>query len=536
MNLTIILHIVEAKDLFANDSNGYSDPFVVIPDEQPGITNLPKKGFKTQKLKKTLNPVWNEQFTLECNLSRRSDIKIEVYDDNLLSKKVLIGQCTLNLEWMCGRKIKFHEEWLDLSVMKKDKQTKQYNEITKGQLHIRVELPPEPLAYPNRSIRTNTMFQPGSWIPILEDVVNVGLGWDFTGEETFDLDGSVTAFDYGLNPIESVYFSSLEGIGGSVKHHGDNLTGEGEGDDEVITIGLDRVPENVKLLAVAVNSYKSNNLIKAKSGYIRLYTNTTGLGKYILAKSKDCIGLLLGVFERDNSNNRWFFQVMVDPIEGNMITNSYDSLKELLKTYDNNFIEETICKYIPLHPFPNEIVFQTNSWIPITSQLTYIGLGWDIQRGMVYDLDASIIVFDTNNQIIDTIYHKHTKSSDGTIYHHGDNKNGNGDGDDEIISINFSKLNSNISSMAVIINSFKGNVLSGIKGGFIRLFNEKGPIGCHLLNEGRECTGILLGLFKKDLNNGNWYFQVMIDNINGIDANESVPDVINSLNRYTLNV
>ncbi|OUM61825.1 hypothetical protein PIROE2DRAFT_69562 [Piromyces sp. E2] len=538
MNISLDLHIIEARDLFANDSNGFSDPFVVIPGNQPGISNIPSKGYKTHKKKKTLNPEWNEIFILNFDdLGRHSDIKIEIYDDNLLSKAVLIGECTLNLEWLCGTKIKVHEEWLDLFVKVKDKTTKQKKEVMKGQIHIKIVLPPEPLTNPNPNIQTNNLFQPGSWVPVLEDVVNVGLGWDFTeGEETFDLDGSVTAFDYNLNPIESVYYGNLSGISGSVLHHGDNLTGEGEGDDEVVTIGLDRVPDNVKLLAVTVNSYKSNSLIKAKSGFIRLYTNTTGLGKYILSRSKDCIGLMLGLFERDNSNNRWFFQVMVDPIEGNTVINSYDSMKELLKVYDKNFIEETICKYIPLHPLPNEIVFQTNSWIPINSQLIHVGLGWDIQRGLMYDLDASIIIFGTDNQIIETIYHKNKKTKDGTIYHHGDNKNGNGDGDDELISINFPKLDSNIGSMAVVINSFKGNPLSGVKGGFIRLFYDKGPIGCHLLNEGRNCTGILLGLFKRDVNTGNWFLQVMIENINGIDANESIPDVINLLNRYTLNI
>lgn len=533
MVTTLILHIIEAKDLYAHDSNGLSDPFVVI-DKQPSILNIMKK-FKTNIIKKTLNPVWNEEVILDCNLEKCSDIKFEVYDNNLITKDVIIGECVLNLEWMCGNKIKFHEEWLDLSLMEKDKHTKQKNKIMVGKLHIKIEVLPKPLTYPNQHIKTNTLFQPGSWIPVLEDIVNVGLGWDFTGEERFDLDASVTAFDYDLNPIESVYYGNLSGIGESVLHHGDNLTGEGEGDDEVITIGLDRVPENVKLLAVSVNSYKENNMIKAKSGFIRLYTNTTGLGKYILSKSKDCIGLLLGLFERDNSNNRWFFQVMIDPIEGNVVTSSYDSMKELLKTYDKNFIEETIINYIPLHPIPNEIVFETKTWIPIISQLTYVGLGWDIQKGLVYDLDSSIIVFDVNNQIVETIYHKNTKSEDGTIYHHGDNKNGNGDGDDELISINFPKLDSDISSMAVILNNFKGNVLSGIKGGFIRLFNDKGPIGCHLLNEGIECTGLLLGLFRKDLNTGNWFFQVMIDNINGIEATESIPDVINLLNNYMLN-
>ncbi|ORX79226.1 hypothetical protein BCR32DRAFT_281603 [Anaeromyces robustus] len=535
MPTNLILHIIEAKDLLVNDSNGLSDPYVVIPDKQPGISNIPKKGLKTQIIKKTLNPVWNKQFNLNCDLEKNSDIKIEVYDDNFITKDVLIGECILNLEWMCCCKIKFHEEWIDLYVYKKDKQTKRKEKKMKGKIHIKIEVPPQPLTYPNQNIETNYILQPGNWIPILEDIVNVGLGWDFTEEERFDLDASVTAFNYNLDPITSIYYNNLSGLNKSVLHHGDNLTGEGDGDDEVITIGLDRVPDNVKLLAVTINSYRENSIIKAKSGFIRLYTNTTGIGKYILSRSKDCIGLLLGLFERDNSNNRWFFQVMIDPIEGNVVTKSYDSMKVLLKAYDKNFIEETINNYIPIHPIPNEIIFEYNSWIPVTSQLTFIGLGWDIKKGMIYDLDASIIIFDMNNNISETIYHKNMKSVDGTIYHYGDNKTGNGDGDDEIISINFPELNSNIGSMAVILNSFKGTPLTGIKGGFIRLFNEKGPIGCHLLNESRECTGLLLGLFRKDVNTGNWFFHVMVDNINGIYAKESIPDVINLLNNYIYN-
>jgi len=534
LTTTFALYIIEAKNLPAHDSNGFSDPFVVIPDNQPGILNLPKKGFKTHKIKKTLNPKWDQKYTLNCNLEKYSDIKFEVYDDNLLSKKVLLGECSINLEWLCAARVRIHDEWLDLYKYKKNKKTKQMEKLMQGQLHIKIELPQQPLTNPNTSVPTDNIFQPGCWIPILEDVVNVGLGWDFTNDEIFDLDASVTAFDCSLNPVESIFFRNLSGLNESILHHGDNLTGEGDGDDEVVTIGLDRVPEHVKLLAVAVNSYKGNSLIKAKSGFIRLYTNTTGIGKYILSRSKDSTGLLLGLFERDEIKNRWYFQVMLDPIEGREIRQSYDDIKELLENYDKNFVEETVNNYKPLHPFLNEIVFQTNSWIPITPEMTFIGLGWDIERGMVYDLDSSIIVFDTNNQIIETIYHKHKRSEDGMISHHGDNKTGYGDGDDEIISINFPELNKNISSMAVVLNSFKGNPLSGVRGGFMRLFNDKGPIGCHLLDGGRESTGLLLGLFKKDINTGNWFFQVMIDNIDGTDAVKSTPAVLNLLNHYRL--
>ena len=533
-NITLNLNIIEARDLLAHDSNGFSDPYVLITD-QPGLYNIPKKGLKTHTLKKTLNPVWNQTFTITCNPKTIPNIKFQVYDYNFITKDVVIGEGSINLEWMCGNKIKFHEEWIKLSLMKKDKKTKEYKKIIKGEIHISITLPLEPLTAPNQKIRTDYELIPGNWIPILEPIVNVGLGWDFTGGETFDLDASVTGFDNNFNPIESIYYSHLTGLNNSVLHHGDNLTGEGEGDDEVITIGLDRVPRNVTSLAVTVNSYSENSIIKAKSGFIRLYTNSNGIGKYTLSRSKDCIGLLLGLFERDISNlDRWYFRVMVDPIEGYQVTQSYESMKMLLKSYNKNFIDEAVNKYIPLHPLPYEIVFKTDIWIPIENQYTFVGLGWDFQRGMVYDLDASLIVFDMNNQIMEVIYHKNVKSQDGNIFHYGDNKTGRGEGDDEIISINFPHLNNNVSSMAVVVNSFKGNNLTGIRGGFIRLFYEKGPIGCYLLNEGRECTGLLLGLFRKDLNSGFWFFQVMIENINGIDANQSIPDVINLLNNYML--
>ena len=533
-NITLNLNIIEARDLLAHDSNGFSDPYVLITD-QPGLYNIPKKGLKTHTLKKTLNPVWNQTFTITCNPKTIPNIKFQVYDYNFITKDVVIGEGSINLEWMCGNKIKFHEEWIKLSLMKKDKKTKEYKKIIKGEIHISITLPLEPLTAPNQKIRTDYELIPGNWIPILEPIVNVGLGWDFTGGETFDLDASVTGFDNNFNPIESIYYSHLTGLNNSVLHHGDNLTGEGEGDDEVITIGLDRVPKNVTSLAVTVNSYKENSIINAKSGFIRLYTNSNGIGKYTLSRSKDCIGLLLGLFERDISNlDRWYFRVMVDPIEGYQVTQSYESMKMLLKSYNKNFIDEAVNKYIPLHPLPYEIVFKTDIWIPIENQYTFVGLGWDFQRGMVYDLDASLIVFDMNNQIMEVIYHKNVKSQDGNIFHYGDNKTGRGEGDDEIISINFPHLNNNVSSMAVVVNSFKGNNLTGIRGGFIRLFYEKGPIGCYLLNEGRECTGLLLGLFRKDLNSGFWFFQVMIENINGIDANQSIPDVINLLNNYML--
>ena len=118
--------------------------------------------------------------------------------------------------------------------------------------------------------------------------------------------------------------------------------------------------------------------------------------------------------------------------------------------------------------------------------------------------------------------------------HRGDNKTGEGEGDDEILSIHFKKLDYNITTMAVIINSFKGNNLINIKEGFIRLYDNDRPIGVNLLENCPDCVGLFLGLFKR--NDKTWYFQAIKEPINGTIARDSVNDVKKLLTDYELRI
>jgi len=535
MSLTYFaITFAEGKDLLGKDLNGKSDPYVLIPKDQIGIFGIPKKGLKTHKKKNTLNPIWNQTFELQCNPKQTNKLIFEVYDYDFIGSDDFLGKGEINLEWMANPKFKFYEDLINLYRIKKNKTTKQMETKYKGQVHIIINIRPGPLPMPNTMVQTVNILQPGTWIPINEDIVNIGLGWDFNPGDTFDLDGSITAFDIDNNPIESIYYSHLSGINGAILHHGDNLTGKGEGDDEIITINLDFIPISISSLAIAINSFKSNSLIRAKSAYIRIFTNSTGIGRYILARTKDCIGLLLGVLERNPQIGKWYFNVMCDPIEGNVITKSYESIKTLLNSYNSTFNTQTINLKIKLHPLPNENIFINDSWIPIDNQFTYVGLGWDVLKGYTFDLDSGIIAFDINKNVRDVIYHKCTTNFNGSIKHFGDNKTGAGDGDDEIISINFPNLDVNYDCLAVILNSYKGNPLIGIKSGFIRLFDNKKPIGIYMIEEGINSTGILLGIFRINYNTRQWFFHVMIEPIYGVIATESVENVKSVIEKYQL--
>ena len=374
--------------------------------------------------------------------------------------------------------------------------------------------------------------QPGSWIPVNEPVVQVGLGWDFTGGETFDLDASITGFDEKYNVIESIYFNNKRGLNNSVIHFGDNVTGEGEGDDEVIKVVLNKVPNRVRFLAVTINSYKNNSLIRAKSAYIRIYTSSYHIGKYVLNRTKDCIGLLLGVFERDPIQNIWYFRVMADPIKGNKVTLSYEDIKTLLGSYS---MANADSPSRINHPLPGEPLFEFNKWIRLQNRFTYVGLGWHIQSGQNYDLDASIMTFDKMNNLMEIIYHENLQSHNKSIIHYGDNRTGLGEGDDEVLSIDFAKVDPNTFTMAVVINSFKGNSMNFVLNAFVRLYDTQKPIGVHILNNCPECVGLCMGLLRKDTD-GVWYFCAIKDIVSGIVCTQSVNDVKYLLDKYPLKI
>ena len=87
----------------------------------------------------------------------------------------------------------------------------------------------------------------------------------------------------------------------------DDLTGEGDGDDEEIRVTLDLLPPEVKFFTVQINSYRGNSLKHVKSAYIRLSSGTEVIGTYSINQAGNNIGLLIGCFLK--SSDSWYFNL-----------------------------------------------------------------------------------------------------------------------------------------------------------------------------------------------------------------------------------
>ncbi|MEU0739753.1 TerD family protein [Streptomyces sp. NPDC006134] len=139
--------------------------------------------------------------------------------------------------------------------------------------------------------------------PLLSQV-KMGLGWEpaYRGKD-IDLDASVIAYGPQRNHIDSCYFGKLQIVNGAIKHSGDNLTGEGGGDDEVITVDLGRLPQDVTGLVFTVNSFSGQKFTQVAKAYCRLLDAATGeeLVRFDLTNAEPQTGVMMAKLIRQFS-------------------------------------------------------------------------------------------------------------------------------------------------------------------------------------------------------------------------------------------
>jgi tellurium resistance protein terD len=119
--------------------------------------------------------------------------------------------------------------------------------------------------------------------PSLKNVL-VGLGWDArsTDGQDFDLDASVfMATENGKVPSDRhfIFYNQLVSLCGGVEHTGDNLTGDGDGDDESVIVRLDKVESNIKSLFITVTirdaEARRQNFGQVSNAFVRIVNNDT---------------------------------------------------------------------------------------------------------------------------------------------------------------------------------------------------------------------------------------------------------------------
>lgn len=174
-----------------------------------------------------------------------------------------------------------------------------------------------------------------------------------------------------------------------------------------------------------------------------------------------------------------------------------------------------------------------------------MGLGWDVAQtapkksflgGMFgggsqedsIDLDASCIMYDDTNNLVDVVWFRQLASKDGSIVHSGDNRTGEGDGDDETIYVDLNKVPSNIKTLVFTVNSFTGQDFSTVANAFCRIINVQGnsEIAKYDLGSKGNHTGMIMAKVYK--HNGEWKMHA----IGEVGAGKSFQDMLPQIGGY----
>ncbi|VBB69807.1 Tellurium resistance protein TerD [invertebrate metagenome] len=166
----------------------------------------------------------------------------------------------------------------------------------------------------------------------------------------------------------------------------------------------------------------------------------------------------------------------------------------------------------------------------------FMGLGWDIaKKGGLFgsllgrhediDLDASCLVFNESNKLVDEIWFRQLKGMNGAIVHTGDNLTGAGNGDDEVIKVDFSQLPASIKSLVFTVNSFRGQTFDKVANARCRVVDDVSgkELAVFNLSEAGPHTGFIMARIYR--HNGEWKIHAIGERTNGRTFHDMMPAI-----------
>jgi len=338
----------------------------------------------------------------------------------------------------------------------------------------------------------------------------VGLSWD-AGKwdektqswDAVDLDASAFVLDSKGNYVDLCYFGQLECCDGSLSHSGDNKDGQGDGDDETITLNLGAIPSQVHMIYFVCSSFSGNDFSECDGETARLYVDGKLQVEIDMDSSAGTNNAFLCCRLARNDSGGWTLKACAVPA-------TISSIRALLP----------VAQEASRDLIPDIVISEAPACITVTKNETlrlghlssiHIGLGWDFKSESI-DLDANCATFGDGGTFLEKIYYGNTNGAGGSIVHQGDNRSGEGEGDDETIVCDLKQLadaHPEVSHLGISITSYKQHTFDNLQDAYCRIHDGAGRDICrYVLSHPRAVTAYLFAILSKD-GNGGWNFNAV---------------------------
>lgn len=171
-----------------------------------------------------------------------------------------------------------------------------------------------------------------------------------------------------------------------------------------------------------------------------------------------------------------------------------------------------------------------------------MGLGWDVKKekssgffGFLsggdasIDLDASVGLFDGAGNLVDQVWFRQLQSQDGAIIHTGDNRTGEGDGDDEQIIVDLSRVSPTIQTMVFVVSSYTSDTFDQIDNAYCRMVDAGSNaelVRYTLSSQGPHTAQIMMSVYRRG---PGWSVRAIGEKSQGRTIQDLVQEMQNAL-------
>jgi len=530
-----------------------SDPYVKIYFDNFGEKPIGKTPVK----KKTLKPEWEKKIKHMIGINDAERIRhaspsasskglipsfiLVLLDYDAVGTNDPLGQVKVPI-YSAG----MEKQWFD--IQPGDPGNKYFCKKAKGKICISYSV--ETLLLKN--------IQRGDVLPLIpkknHSMLQVGLGWSLAqGELPVDLDVSCVAIDiHGkVDMRESVYFANLKNPSGSIVHSGDEREGKksvrsGSDDREQIMIDLEKLPPSIAayvlLVTVATPDVTFSQITSTR---VRICDGNTGIGfcAFRPAYEGECTAMfcMRMARKRNGRTKKWDKAWNLATIgETNLAGRDFGSLIPEIKGFCRDlFPDLTIDPNERVAVMNKEVTIRVRDYAPqrnVLPPVLAMGLAWDITNGCDIDLDASAVCLDKNYNMVDLVYFKKLRSTDGAIQHSGDEREGDAIGDDEKIIVAINTVDPKVKHIVYVINSYSEQELDDIAMASCHLFDpvNRVDLATYTLTNNATLdkhTALLLADLYRDKDDGDWMMRILSVPSQGKTARRCMGHIVDYLKK-----
>lgn len=354
--------------------------------------------------------------------------------------------------------------------------------------------------------------------PLTRAKYGVAVSWDRLGT-TVDIDLQGIAVAENGSVIDAVYYNNLKGLKGGLTHSGDERTGEKEGLDEVIWVNFNKVA-TVKMFVFVVAAHSGGHLRDAANGKIMLMEESIHNVVSTQAMERSTVEVdVVGLMRRDGGT--WRFSWVDEPAQAG------SHFMDILEPTIGNIIR----RIIPDAPRRLKVSFDMEkAKVLDLSESSGMGrvyacLGWDVNKGKEVDLDVSAVLFDRSGKDLGAVFFGNLEEFG--LEHSGDNLTGEGDADDEIITVNLEDVPPNCTQICFVVNIYtKGTTFECVSNAYCRILDEQqDEMARYSLNTGKGTNALAISRLFRDAITGRWGFQALGMFIAGRTWKDSLPNL-----------